>query len=81
LAYDTEIFNIMQQLVQDFINCCKINNIHKFMVRMQNNSNNVCTEKGEYIFEKTIKYELQKLLFKLDNFEKHCTNFNYTTYE
>jgi len=57
----------MQQLVEDFIICCKINNIHKSMVRMQNNANNVYTEKGDYIFKKTIKHELQKLLLKLDN--------------
>ena len=80
MAYDTEIFNIIQQLVQDLIICCKINNIYKFMVCMQNNKNDVYTEKGEYIFETTIKYELQKLLFKLDNFEKHCINYSYATY-
>jgi len=80
LAYDNTIFTIMQQLVEDFIICCKINNIHKFMVRMQNNANNVYTEKGDYIFKKTIKHELKKLLFKLDNFEKHCMNFSYNTY-
>jgi len=42
---------------------------------MQNNANNVYTEKGGYIFEKTIKHELQKLLFKLDNFEKTLYEF------
>jgi len=79
LEYDHQILSNMQQLIEDFIICSKINYIHKFILRMNHNENNVYTERGEFIFSATVKYELQKILFKLDNFQECCLNFNYNT--
>lgn len=77
--YDPQIFLYMNNVIEDFIICCKLNNIYKFISRMSLNENNVYTEKGEFIFLVTVKYELQKLLYKLDEFKKCCLNFDLNT--
>jgi len=38
----------MNNVIEDFIICCKLNNIYKFISRMSLNENNVYTEKGEF---------------------------------
>lgn len=77
--YDQQLLLYMNNLIEDFIICYKVNNIYKFISRMKQNENNVFTEKGEFIFSVTVKYKLQKLLYKLDVFKKFCLNFNYNT--
>lgn len=47
--YDQQIFLYMNNLIEDFIICCKVNNIHKFISRMKQNENNVYT----YVQNKT----------------------------
>lgn len=77
--HDPQIFLYMTNIIEDFIICSKLNNIYKFITRMKHNENNVYTEKGEFIFSVTVKYELQKLLYKLDEFKKYCLNFDFNS--
>eukprot|EP00102_Acyrthosiphon_pisum_P006403 XP_001952391.1 PREDICTED: uncharacterized protein LOC100162289 [Acyrthosiphon pisum] len=58
--------------------CSRLNIIYKFYQRFQANENNVYTERGESVFKNIIRYELQKMLFKLDHVEDHLsTDFEY----
>lgn len=63
---DEIIKSLLRDVMNDFITCSKLNVIHKFYMRMKEHENDVYTEKEEHIFTHTIRYELKKMLYKID---------------
>jgi len=61
------VFNLFFNVIEEYKNCAKINLLHNFYKQLIKYHHDVYTKNGDYTLKTIIIYELQKLLYKIDN--------------
>lgn len=67
---------MLLNVIEEYKNCAKLNLLHNFYKRFIKYHYDFYIKNGEYIFKTIIKYELQKLLYKIDHDEYDEFSYN-----
>jgi len=59
--------NLVNEVLHNYYLCAKLSLVYTFYKRLIENELDVYTQYGDVVYRTSIRYELQKLLYKIDN--------------
>ena len=65
-SHDEIAICLANDVIKQYNECAQLNLLYTFQQRFYKNVNDAYTKYGEFVFNNAIKYEFQKVLYKID---------------